>query len=438
MQTQALVDFAPALRLALLALVIALLPLSWVWLRQRGASTQRRLAALTALTLFLTFDLIVFGAFTRLSDSGLGCPDWPGCYGEVTPFGAREEIHAAQGALPSGPVTWGKAWIEMIHRYLAMTVGVLILVMAAAAWRERRQLPFSPWWPTLTLVWVMVQGLFGKYTVTLKLYPAVVTLHLLGGLALLALLAVQHEAFRRRPLALAPAFTWAAAAGHRSGGGAGGAGRARRLGQHQLRGAGLHGLPAMQRAVVACDGRRARLHAAARTGAGPRRCGAALRGAGGHPHGAPPVCGGADGACSAWLALRLWQAGRRDAQPVLQRFGLALALLLLAQLASGLSNVVLGWPLVAALGHSAGAAGLVLVLALLLARSATGREAASAPRFSAGPRLKCAVAHDSSPRRRPPCQFTLGPVLRADQTARGAAHRVLRAHRRAAGTAWPA
>ncbi|MFZ4652288.1 MAG: COX15/CtaA family protein, partial [Rubrivivax sp.] len=128
--TTALVDFAPTLRLALLALVVALLPLSWVWLRQRGRDARSRLAALTAVTLFLTFDLIVFGSFTRLTDSGLGCPDWPGCYGEASPLGARGEIHAAQSALPDGPVTFTKAWIEMIHRYLAMTVGVLILVMA--------------------------------------------------------------------------------------------------------------------------------------------------------------------------------------------------------------------------------------------------------------------------------------------------------------------
>ncbi|MBC7942061.1 MAG: COX15/CtaA family protein, partial [Chitinophagaceae bacterium] len=201
------VDLAPAVRLALLALVLAALPLSWVWLRQRGRDRRARLAALTALTLFLTFDLIVFGAFTRLSDSGLGCPDWPGCYGEVSPLGAAAEIDAAQSALPSGPVTWGKAWIEMIHRYLAMTVGVLILVLAVAGWLERRRLPFSPGWPAFTLFWVLVQGLFGKYTVTLKLYPAIVTVHLLGGLFLLALLAVQHSRFSqsdRAALVLGP------------------------------------------------------------------------------------------------------------------------------------------------------------------------------------------------------------------------------------------
>ena len=84
-----LVDLSPTFRLALMALVIATLPLSWVWLRQRGRDTGARIAALTAVTLFLTFDLIVFGAFTRLTDSGLGCPDWPGCYGDASPFGAH-------------------------------------------------------------------------------------------------------------------------------------------------------------------------------------------------------------------------------------------------------------------------------------------------------------------------------------------------------------
>jgi len=167
--TTPLVDFAPVLRMALLALVVAMLPLSWLWLRSRGADTRARLAALTALTMFLTFDLIVFGSFTRLTDSGLGCPDWPGCYGEASPLGARQDIHAAEQVMPGGPVTWGKAWIEMIHRYLAMSVGVLIIVMTIVSWHQRRRLPHSPWWPTLTLVWVVVQGLFGKYTVTLEL-----------------------------------------------------------------------------------------------------------------------------------------------------------------------------------------------------------------------------------------------------------------------------
>ncbi len=368
MPEQALVDFAPMLRLALLALVIALLPLSWVWLRQRGADAQRRLAALTTLTLFLTFDLIVFGSFTRLSDSGLGCPDWPGCYGEMSPLGAREEIHAAQTAMPSGPVTWGKAWIEMIHRYLAMTVGVLILVMTAAAWRERRRLPFSPWWPTLTLVWVIVQGLFGKYTVTLKLYPAIVTLHLLGGLALLALLAVQHEAFRRRPLALPTGLRpWVGVA----------------LAVLVLQIA-LGGWVSTNYAVLACTGfpqcngqwwpamdaahgftLLRELGMAGHGGLLPFEALVAI-------HMAHRLFALVATLVLGLLAWRLWRAGTAPAR----RFGGALAALLLAQLVSGLSNVILGWPLAAALAHSAGAAAMVLVLVLLLARSALPQAAA--------------------------------------------------------------
>ena len=197
-----LYDLSPLLRLMLLGSVIALGPLAWVWWRSRGASQGRRLQALTVLTLFLTFDLVMFGSFTRLTDSGLGCPDWPGCYGNASPLGAHSEISAAQQAMPTGPVTHGKAWVEMVHRYLATGVGVLIIVLTVAAWRERRRgrghtpssaghEALSPWWPTVTLVWVCLQGAFGALTVTMKLFPAIVTLHLIGGLVLLALLCVQ-------------------------------------------------------------------------------------------------------------------------------------------------------------------------------------------------------------------------------------------------------
>jgi heme a synthase len=103
MPTTALYDFSPALRLMLLGAVIALGPLAWVWLRNRQASLPQRLRALTFLTLFLTFDLVLFGAFTRLTDSGLGCPDWPGCYASATPLGAKAQISAEQAAMPSGP-----------------------------------------------------------------------------------------------------------------------------------------------------------------------------------------------------------------------------------------------------------------------------------------------------------------------------------------------
>jgi cytochrome c oxidase assembly protein subunit 15 len=199
-ETQALYDYAPLVRLMLLGAAIALGPLSWVAWRSRGAAHGQRLQALMVLTLFLTFDLVMFGSFTRLTDSGLGCPDWPGCYGNASPLGARSEITAAEQAMPTGPVTHGKAWVEMVHRYLASSVGVLIIAITVGAWRQRRQwqregargaAPLHPAWAAATLAWVCLQGAFGAWTVTMKLFPAIVTLHLIGGLVLLALLCVQ-------------------------------------------------------------------------------------------------------------------------------------------------------------------------------------------------------------------------------------------------------
>lgn len=199
-ETQALYDYAPLLQLMLLGAAIALGPLAWVAWRSRGGARGKRLQALMVLTLFLTFDLVMFGAFTRLTDSGLGCPDWPGCYGNASPIGAREEISAAQDAMPTGPVTHGKAWVEMIHRYLASAVGVLIIAINVGVWRQKRQWqregrtgdePLHPGWAVATLVWVCLQGVFGAWTVTMKLFPAIVTLHLIGGLVLLALLCAQ-------------------------------------------------------------------------------------------------------------------------------------------------------------------------------------------------------------------------------------------------------
>jgi cytochrome c oxidase assembly protein subunit 15 len=362
--TQPLVDFAPAARLLLLALSLATLPLSWLWLRQRGADTRVRLAALTALTLFLTFDLIVFGAFTRLSDSGLGCPDWPGCYGEASPLGARDDIHAAQAATPGGPVTWSKAWIEMVHRYLAMTVGVLIMAMAGAAWLARRKLPLSPWWPTATLVWVVVQGLFGKYTVTLKLFPLVVTAHLLGGLILLALLALQHRALSQAAVSAPPrlrVLAWAAGAA-------------------LVLQITLGGWVSTNYAVLACTGFPqcngqwwpdmdpvggfTLLRGLGEAGAGGARTLASLVAI----HMAHRLMAVVAAVLLLALAGSLWRHRTQD--PALGRFATGLGLVLLAQLVTGLSNVVLGWPLLAALAHSAGAAGLVLLMTLLLARTA--------------------------------------------------------------------
>ena len=154
----------------------------WLGLLNQGrANYYRRLIGLTA---FLTFDLIVFGGFTRLTDAGLGCPDWPGCYAQASPFQAQTWIELAEQQQPSGPVTLVKAWIEMLHRYFAMGVGFLIMCITISAWRQRQQA--SPWLATGLLVLVCVQGALGAWTVTMKLQPLIVTLHLLLGLTLLA------------------------------------------------------------------------------------------------------------------------------------------------------------------------------------------------------------------------------------------------------------
>jgi cytochrome c oxidase assembly protein subunit 15 len=177
--------FVLFLELATIAIIFAGLPLAYLWTRPGYSFFQK----LNWVLVFMTFDLIVFGAFTRLTDSGLGCPDWPGCYGVSNPFHALGEIQLAETALPTGPVTVIKAWIEMIHRYLAMTVGALILVQVALAFGKVKSLGKFPLLGSLgLLLMVCVQGAFGAWTVTLKLQPIIVTIHLMLALLLLACL----------------------------------------------------------------------------------------------------------------------------------------------------------------------------------------------------------------------------------------------------------
>jgi cytochrome c oxidase assembly protein subunit 15 len=173
--------------MAITALLIALLPAAIVW----TSSDANKYRKLVWVSVFLTFDLIVFGAFTRLTDSGLGCPDWPGCYGAANPFLAHEQIVAAEALMPTGPVTVVKAWIEMIHRYLAMCIGVLIVAMMAQSWYQwskTKRAEYAPWLPTALFFFFCLQGAFGAWTVTLKLQPVIVTIHLLLGMGLLSLL----------------------------------------------------------------------------------------------------------------------------------------------------------------------------------------------------------------------------------------------------------
>jgi cytochrome c oxidase assembly protein subunit 15 len=137
---------------------------------------------------FLAFCVIVLGAYVRLSHAGLGCPDWPGCYGHLTAGQAAENQPAANAAFPERPVEYAKALKEMLHRYLATTLGIVILVIGALAWRNRQD-PLQPVGLPLTAIGLVIfQGLLGMWTVTLLLKPAIVSAHLAGGLTTMALL----------------------------------------------------------------------------------------------------------------------------------------------------------------------------------------------------------------------------------------------------------
>lgn len=155
-------------------------------------STARHkwLSRLALFATLLAFCVILKGAYTRLVDAGLGCPDWPGCYGFLSVPNESHEIALAEARFPDAPVEVHKGWPEMIHRYMASTLGLAILALAWISWRS----PPSPSLPrkhALALVGLVVlQGLFGMWTVTLKLWPQVVTAHLLGGMMTLALLSL--------------------------------------------------------------------------------------------------------------------------------------------------------------------------------------------------------------------------------------------------------
>jgi cytochrome c oxidase assembly protein subunit 15 len=358
-------------------LLLALAPLVWFWARHRHRGPLPRLRALALLSLFLTFDLVLLGAFTRLSDSGLGCPDWPGCYGHATPIGASEHIARAEAAVPTGAVTETKAWIEMAHRYSATAVGLLILTLAVMAWLASRRDPaVSPRWALATLVWVCLQGAFGAWTVTMKLYPAIVTLHLLGGLGLLALLAVQAERYAPRRLALP--------AGVRAGLVA--------VAVLALVQVALGGWVSTNYAVLAC-----RDFPTCQGSWWPEMNVAEafvlLR----------PLGGGADGGFLPFSALTAIHMAHRLGAAVLlpalallawglhasggagRRWAAVLVGIAAWQLASGLSNVLLGWPLLAAVAHTGGSAALTVALTILLVRSG---QAATAPEEAWSPQVR--------------------------------------------------
>ena len=153
--------------------------------------------ALGALPLALV--VIALGAFTRLADAGLGCPDWPGCYGHLLWPETPEELATAQVQWPDSTVDWRLIWPEVVHRIAAAILGLVVLVLAAIAWRMRGRSNYPVGGAWLLLLLVIAQGLFGMWTVTLKLWPQVVSLHLLGGHVLLALLCLHCLRLRVSP-----------------------------------------------------------------------------------------------------------------------------------------------------------------------------------------------------------------------------------------------
>jgi heme a synthase len=131
--------------------------------------------------------VVVLGAFTRLSDAGLGCPDWPGCYGFMQIPTEQAHIEVANQAFPERPYEFAKAWPEMVHRYFAGTLGVLVLALAIFSWRNREK--FTIKHSTGLLVLIVFQAALGMWTVTMKLQPTIVMLHLMGGITTFSLLA---------------------------------------------------------------------------------------------------------------------------------------------------------------------------------------------------------------------------------------------------------
>lgn len=167
------------------------------------------------ISLLLGFIVVVLGAYTRLSDAGLGCPDWPGCYGRLLVPGSTEHIDQSNDVYAARPLEQHKAWKEMIHRYAAGLLGLLILATTAVAWKNRDRESQQLVVPTLLLGLVVFQALLGMWTVTLLLKPVVVMGHLLGGMTILALLlwTCMKETYRPLPRAAGtrPCYAWSIA-----------------------------------------------------------------------------------------------------------------------------------------------------------------------------------------------------------------------------------
>jgi cytochrome c oxidase assembly protein subunit 15 len=162
---------------------------------------QKGLNRLIIFSVAFALGVVMLGAYTRLKDAGLGCPDWPGCYGQIVAPTSSENIAIANKLYPDTPVESGKAHIEMTHRYVASTLGLFIV--GILLFRLRLTIHRVPTWlPFALLGLVIFQGMLGMWTVTLKLLPIVVMGHLLGGFATLSLLWLACLYAKSNPLTL--------------------------------------------------------------------------------------------------------------------------------------------------------------------------------------------------------------------------------------------
>jgi cytochrome c oxidase assembly protein subunit 15 len=299
----------------------------------------------------LAFAVIALGAYVRLSDAGLGCPDWPGCYGHWLGVPeAHHEQQAAAQAFPDRPLDTGKAWKEMLHRYLAGMLGLLILTLCIFAWRKEMRDRQSPALPTALLGIVGLQAALGMWTVTLLLKPVIVTLHLIGGMTTLSILVGMAVAGRKPRLngSIGSRTRWLAFA-------------ALLAIVIQI---ALGGWVSSNYAALACPdfptcqgqwqpemdfAQAFSLHRElGETTDGQLLPHAALTAIHwSHRLGAVLVT-----LTAGLLALALMKTGQRD----WQIWGSLLALLLLAQLCLGITNVLLGLPLAIAVAHNLGAA----------------------------------------------------------------------------------
>jgi cytochrome c oxidase assembly protein subunit 15 len=359
------------MQLALIGLAVAAIFFAVAWLKSKTFTFHR----LVLLTTFFTFDLILFGAFTRLTDSGLGCPDWPGCYGLSNPWAAIHDIRAAEIQMPSGPVTLSKAWIEMLHRYFAMGVGCLIIGMVAWSFIKRHSTGIRDCWASLgILLLVCVQGAFGAWTVTLKLQPIIVTTHLLLGLTLVASLAIFSMATSPIRAGFVNKFSgtnllnWLI-------------GALIILGAQIFLGAWV----STNYAVLACEDFPTcqgvwwpamdfsnGFHLwrdLGQTQSGQLLSLEALRAI----HWTHRLGAVVTLMILIYVGLKSLKVSVVHGCPIMRRWSFALLALSLAQLLTGMSNVILDWPLLAALMHTGGAAALLIVIVSLSWMAYRGR-----------------------------------------------------------------